>query len=205
MYKLYSAAGSGAFGPHAVLGEAAVAFEIIDIDLGKGEHRAPQFLAINPAGQVPVLILQDGSTMTESAAMMLHLADSHPQAGLLPPPGDPDRAAAYRWMFFGSANLYETELRIEYSDRYTSGDPAPVKQRAGEQLDEAWKRVAQSLGEEPYMLGDMFSVVDIYVAMFSQWHADRAALFSRHPAVRELTERVRQRTALAPIWRAHFG
>ncbi len=75
MYKLYWARASGAMVPQALFEEIGAKYEKIVIDLDQEENRTPEFLAVNPMGQIPVLVLPDGTLMTESAAMVLHIAD----------------------------------------------------------------------------------------------------------------------------------
>ena len=123
----------GGHPPSFVIGAG---YEKIVVDTKQGAHRTPEYLQINPRGQVPALGLPDGSIVTESVAMVLHLADCHPDCGLQPPPGDPARAQLYRWLAFFATNLYEADLRYVYSDRYTtdeSGTPG-VRAMAAEDL-----------------------------------------------------------------------
>ena len=93
-----------------MLSEVGADFQLVEVNLGSDQHYTPEFLAINPRAQVPVLTLPDGTLMTESVAMMMHLADCHPESGLMPGLGKTERAIAYRWLLFGAVNLYETGL-----------------------------------------------------------------------------------------------
>ena len=127
MYKLYWAPGSGAMAPQALFEEIGVAYEKIIIDFEKEEHRSEEFLAVNPLGQIPALILPDGTLMTESAAMMIQICDLHPEAGLAPASGSAKRADFLRWLFFLAANVYPAVLRFYYAERYsTSSAPREV-------------------------------------------------------------------------------
>ena len=112
MYTLHWSPETGSFAPHAALEEAGAEYRLVEVDLQGGAHHSEEFLALNPRAQVPVLTLPDGTVLTESAAMMLHIADCHPEAGLFPPVGSVARARAYRWLLFGVLNLYETDCRI---------------------------------------------------------------------------------------------
>ena len=120
MHTLYWSADTGAFVVQVLLEELGLPYERVVIDTKLGEHRRPEFLALNPLAQVPVLRLPDGTVMTETGAMLLHLCDSRPEAGLFPEPGTPERAAAYRWLFLMATGLYETDLRWYYPERYTA-------------------------------------------------------------------------------------
>ncbi len=85
------------------------------------------YRATNPTGRVPALMLPDGTVMFESAAMLIHLALSHPKAALAPQPGSNRHAAFLQWMVFLSANVYEAVLRIYYSARYSTRGEADVE------------------------------------------------------------------------------
>ena len=120
MYTLYWARETGAMAPQIILEEAGASYERVVLDYEEGEETQTEYLAINPRGQIPALGLPDGSVMTESAAIVLHIAESHPEVGMLPMAGSVERAQVYRWLFYAVANLYETDLRLYYSDRYTA-------------------------------------------------------------------------------------
>src|ERR1700748_3519545 len=100
MFTLYGDLGSGAFSAEAALAEAGAPYAFELVSLEKNEQRQPAFLAINPSGKMPALRLGEGQVVTESAAILLTLADHFPQARLLPPGGSVARALAYRWLAF---------------------------------------------------------------------------------------------------------
>jgi len=207
MYKLYWSKETGALAPQAALEEAGADYEVIVTDTGSGAHRSPEFLALNPRGQVPALILPDNSVMTESAAMMLHIADAFPQANLIPPVNDPARAQVYRWMFFAAVNLYETDLRYYYSERYTTNENGVegVKAAALRDFDKYFDMLEQEIGSGLYLLGDTDSILDIYLTMLAYWHPDVDALFARCPSVKILCDTVKARPAVERVWRQHYG
>ncbi|MEK0083750.1 glutathione S-transferase family protein [Benzoatithermus flavus] len=206
MYELYWSADTGAFAVQAVLEELGQAYERVVVDTREGRHREPGYTKLNPMQQVPSLRLPDGTVITESAAMVLHLCDAHPERGLLPAPGTTERAVAYRWLFWLATGLYETDLRYYYPERYTA-DPAgapAVKQAAHERLDRLVAMAAELLGAGPWVLGERFSAVDIYLFMLVLWHPARAAIFERHPGLGEHARRLRARPAVDRIWALNF-
>ncbi len=207
MYKLYWSAGSGAFAVETTLLEAAAEYERIEIDLDRDEHTAPAFLAVNPRGQVPVLVLPDQTVVTETAAMVLHIADIHPWANLLPPPGDPDRARAYRWLMFAVSNFYETDLRFTYPERFTDepGCAESVRRKAIDEFDRGWDIAEATTRPGPYLLGELFCVTDLYFTMVAHWHPESTRLFERCPRIAGLCDAVRARPAVKQIWNQHFG
>jgi glutathione S-transferase/GST-like protein len=206
MYKLYWARGTGAMAPQIILEEVAANYELAVLDEDKGEEMEAEYLAINPRGQIPALGLPDGSIMTESAAIVLHLADSHAEFGLLPAVGSAERAQVYRWLFYAVANLYETVLRLYYSDRYTADAACAdsVKLSAREYLDRSWDLLEAELADGPYLLGDQYSVIDPYLMMLAQWHEQPETLFARCPKLKLLCDTVQSRPAVQRIWSQHY-
>lgn len=206
MYKLYWSKTTGALAPQAALEEAAAEYEIIVINTQSGAHQSQDFLDLNPRGQVPALMLPNGSIMTESAAMMLHIADAFPQANLILPVGDAKRAQVYRWLFYMVVNLYETDLRYYYAERYTTSEAGVdgVKGAALRDFDNYFNMLEPVIGNGPYFLGDTYSVLDIYLTMVAYWHPHEDALFARCPSLSALCERVKTRPAFDRVWRQHY-
>ena len=205
MYTLYWSADSGAFAVQAVLEELGQPYRREVMSTAAGDHRTPAFLAVNPMAQIPALRLPDGTIVTESGAMVAHLCDAHPEAGLLPAPGTSGRAEAYRWLFWLATGLYEFDLRYYYPDRYTA-DPAgaeAVKAAALARMDHLLAIAETLIGAGPYALGERFSAVDLYLFMLVLWHPDPVAARERHPRLGELVRRVRQRPAVERIWWQH--
>ena len=207
MYTLHWAPGTGAFAPHAALAEVGADYHLVEVDLHANEHHQPEFLALNPRAQVPVLTLPGGDVMTETAAMMMHIADCHPEAGLLPLTGTSGRARAYRWLLFGMLNFYETDCRIVDTHHYSErgSDFEGIRSKAREDMDRSWDQVADAMGDGPFMLGEHFSIVDLCLVMFWQWHPNRASLDKRLPALAPRFEAVRRRPAVDAIWDKNFG
>lgn len=101
---LYGSQGTASLVVHWLLLELGVDFELRQLDFDAREQKSPEYLALNPQGRVPTLLL-DGQVLTESAAIAMHLADLYPQARLAPANGSAERAAYYRWMLFGAYTL----------------------------------------------------------------------------------------------------
>ena len=206
MYKLYWSADTGALAPQIVLEETGIDYQRCEVDIEAGEEMTPGYLAINPRGQVPALVLPDGSVITESAAMLLHLGEAQDDGVLLPATGSSARAQLYRWLFFAASNLYEGVLRLYYSDRYISNPEhaAEVEAAARSFVDNNWALLEDAI-VGPYFLGDQYSVIDPYLLMLSNWHEQPQTLFANNPKLATLCRTVRDRPAVQRIWAQHFS
>jgi len=191
--------------PHALLEEVGARYEKISIDTEKEEHKTAEFLAVNPMGQIPALVLPDGSVMTESGAMLVHISDCHPEAGLAPAPGSSDRAHFLRWLFFLASSVYSTNLNLFYAERYSTDPEAAegIREAAAAELDNQFAILNDALAGRPYLLGERFSAVDIYLWMLARWVPDPEHLLEKAPRVAALADRVQQRPAIARIWPEH--
>ena len=183
--KLYGGTGAGSVAPQAALAHAGTEFEMIFLDLSKEEHKSPEFLAINPRGQVPALVLADGSVVTESAATSLHVADTHPQAELVAGIGTPERAQTYRWMSFIATNVYEAVLGYMYPHYYTTeSDHSGVAAAADQSLTRSWGLLNDALSNGPTLVGDKAGIADIYLTMLFYWHHDMERMHSQFANLR---------------------
>lgn len=199
MHTLYTRPQTGGFAVHAVLQETGIDHELVTIDKSKGDHRTPHFRSISPLGQVPVLGLPDGSTITESAAMCIYLADLAPGSALSPALNSPLRPHYLRWMIFCSANLYDADLRYYYAGRHTTDETAVegIKKAALADMDNLFGIADQALAKNRWLLGETFSTADIYIAMLGYWHPDVPGMLATNANLNRLCEAVKQRPAVA--------
>ena len=206
MYTLYWAPNTGAQVVEAVLVETGAPYRKRLVDLDRDAQHRPEYRAINPLGQIPALELPDGTVITESAAMVLYLADAFPRAGLLPPAGTTARAVALRWLLILAAPYYEADLRHFYPERYTT-DPAGapgVEEAAGRQLDRLMSQLDAALEPGPYLLGDGICAIDLYLFMVALWHPERRAILERWPRIGRHARLLRQRPSLARGWDDYY-
>jgi glutathione S-transferase len=206
MYTLYWAPGCGSFAPHAALVEVGAQFDLIKVDFNSNQHHTPDFLAINPRAQVPVLKLADGTVMTESVAMMMQIADCHLEFALMPNIGESMRAVAYRWLVFSAVNLYEAGCRVSHPQYYTekTSDYDGIRNKSLNDLNEYWAIVEEAIGNGPYLLGEKCSIVDICLLMVAQWHPDKDSLLGKLPKLAALCHATRHRPAVDTIWQLNF-
>ena len=204
-YRLYGDLGSGAFSAEAALAEAGAPYEFELISLERNEQKEPRFLSLNPSGKIPALRLPEGEIVTESAAILLTLADHFPQSGLLPAQAAPARASAYRWLAFMASEIYPFVEIVDYPARF-----APQGAQAEALRDVARNRVRERLLllervlAGPFLLPGGFSLLDIYAAMFSRWSVGSQWRRANLPRLTELAAAVSKRPAIAPVWARHF-
>lgn len=205
MYRLYWEALSGAMLPEVMLEEMGLSYERVPIDMAAGEHRSPEYLAINPAGQVPALALPDGAVIGESAAMALLLGERHPEGGLVPAPGDQDRPRFLHWLLFMATSVYMTFVRVNHPERFTSDpdDAGAVRAAAVDAVDRQFRIVDEAVAGDPWFLPHGYSALDIQLAMLADWYPDRATLHARNPAVARICTAAAARPAFARVLARH--
>jgi glutathione S-transferase len=199
MYKLYGRPGSGSLAVQVALEEIGARYERVWV--GREESDVARFRVVNPAGKVPALILPDGTAMAESAAMLIHLALSHPQSALAPQPGTSRHAVFLQWMVFLSANVYEAALRMYYSKRYSTrgeADAEAIRKQGTDDFCTHLALIGQGLG--PYVLGADYSIADPYLYMLASWYpGERKELFARVPKLEAHAKLVAVRPAVAKV------
>jgi glutathione S-transferase len=186
------------------LQELGVPFEATTVDLRRGEHRRPEFLAINPAGKLPVLV-DDGVVLTESIAIVLHLAEKFPAAGLLPRALG-KRAQAYRWLLFAATELEQPLWRItRHTSLYPEEKRIPAElPLAANDFREAAAVLDAHLDGREFVLGDDVSVADFALAYTLDW-ANELELLKELGHARSYMERMYARPKAAPRIAAAFA
>lgn len=203
-YTLYWAPDTGAFAIHAILEEVGADYRLIRSTRQVTDRAAFGFDAPNPLRQVPVLVLPDGTHMTESAAMVLHLAAAFPDARLMPDAARPAGAVALRWLLFLAVNTYTALLRVHYRGRFVAEATAADAQvaKAREDLDEWLGIVEEALDPGPYLLGQTYTASDLYLAMVAPWHPD-PNWQTRFPRIAQVKDAVHARAAVQTILAEH--
>jgi len=143
MLTLYFCPGASSMAPHIALHEVGAPFESRPISLAKKENREPSFLALNPEGKVPTLLI-DGRPMTEVAAILFYLARRFPAAGLLPPGDIEAEAQVISWMSFIAATIH------------------PARRQGLEHARTVWELAEGRLGKREWAVG-RYSVADIHL------------------------------------------
>ena len=172
MIHLHYLPGSASMAPHLVLEELGLPYQLAKIDKEGGQMNSAAYRKLNPNGLTPVLV--DGDlVLYESAAICLHLADSRPEVGLLPEVGSAGRGHAYKWMSWLSTTVQPALLLYFYPERWTDTPEATAQLKA-----HAETRVMALMGQldaqlashgGPWLLGESFSVPDLYAMMLCRW------------------------------------
>jgi glutathione S-transferase len=191
------------------LEEVGATYEYVEVDVMHGQGREPWFLKINPAGKVPVLD-DDGTIITESAAVCMHLAEKYPESRLLPAPGTVERTQCYKWT---SYILTELEAPLWNIAKHRFGLPKErrvpaVVDTATWEFEVAVKLLAAELGNRPYLVGGSFSIVDILAAHTLLWaksarlHVsfDWLASYLNALTMRDAFARARERAHVLPAF-----
>ena len=172
MLQLHYYPGNASMTPHMVLEELGLPFELKWVDRDHGVHKQPEYLKLNPNGLIPVLV-DDDLVLYETAAICLHLADTHPQGGLAPALGTVARAHFYKWLAWLSNTLQATHMLYWYPERWADDKAGAAKVRAvaeakiGAQLDQLDTELARHGG--PWLLGERYSLLDPYTLMLCRW------------------------------------
>jgi glutathione S-transferase len=172
--QLHYYPGNAAMVPHIVLEELGVSYRPVLVDTARNAHRQPEYLKLNPNGLMPVLV--DGElVLYETAAIVLHLCDTHPQARLAPATGTAERAHFYKWLVWLATTLQTTLIAYFYPDRWVregnAEGAAEVQAQAQAKvialLAQLEELVARSDG--PWLLGEQYSALDPYVFIMCRW------------------------------------
>lgn len=206
-YTVYGAAGSGSVPVEAALTLIGVPYGVIEAVTWEGDHERDKVAPVNPMRQIPALITPDGETITESAAILIWLAEQHPEAALAPEPGDPLRAQFLRWMTFVPASIYSMFWVRDVPSRLGGDDPESQKrisERTAERIAECWAAMEGQLEPGRFLLGPDLTVLDLYVATASRWTPRRERFAEVAPRMAEVMKRVDALPELREFWAERF-
>ncbi|WP_020181388.1 glutathione S-transferase family protein [Methylopila sp. M107] len=153
-----------------LLEETGAPYELVHHDLEAGTHKTPEFLKLNPDGKIPTLIDRgpDGKSevvVTESAAILIHVADCYPEAGLAPTPGSVERGPYLTWIAYASAAIEPAFADV----MFPRAEPAPPVAIGWPTFDAALARVAAGFEPGPWLLGERFTAADLMVGSLLGW------------------------------------
>jgi glutathione S-transferase len=204
MITLYSAPAGSGFVVHWMLLELEATFKVQWINMEAGEHKQPAYLAINPNGLLPSLMIDD-KPMGETAAILMHLTDYFPEKGFARPLGTPERAAYYYWMVY-IANALQPAFRNRFFPHEPGGEDCAdaVKAHSAARIAEIWQRMDTHLAANgPYLLGDKVSTPDFLTTLLMRWSRNfsGAAIATSWPALAKLAGLMKQRPAFKEAYK----
>jgi glutathione S-transferase len=203
MYQLHYFPANANAAPHMLLEELGQKYELVLVDRAKNAQKSEDYLAKNPNGRIPTLV-DNGTSLFEAAAIVLHLVDQHPWAGLAPKVGTPERAKFYQWLTFLTNSLQEELMIWQYPDRLTGTDAAAtdvVKQGAEARASRYLDVIEQHLTTNgPLFLGNQLSAADFYLVMLCRWARPMTNPPRSRPSISRLLDKV---TALPSVRRAY--
>jgi glutathione S-transferase len=190
---LYHAAPSRSSTVLWMLEELGQPYELVVLDLKKGEQREPAYLAVNPMGKVPAVKMTSvaGETIiTEAAAILTYLADEFPAAKLAPAIGDPARATYLRWMFFHGSAFEPAVI-----DHALKREPGSRQMLPYGDYDTTINVLAGALAKGPFLLGDRFTAADVLMGTNLRWTM-QFGIVPRRPEFVAYVDRLKLRPAL---------
>jgi glutathione S-transferase len=201
VYTLYYAPGTASMVVHLALLEIGAPHRLELVDFEKDAQRSPDYLRLNPRGQVPTLVI-DGKPQFESAALLMLLAERHPEAGLAPPPGSALRGDYLQWIVFFANSLGPLYRQWFYPTDLGSGEHPPlVREALRQKIEGAWSLVDEHLAAHgPYMLGEQFSAVDLLALMYMRWSRNMPRPVTAWPALKAYAGRLRARPSWARLY-----
>ena len=202
--KLFYYPSNASMAPHIVLEEIGRPFELILVDRKQNEHKSVDYLRLNPNGLIPVLV--DGEmVLYETAAICLHLADTHLESGMAPKLATPERAQFYKWLMWLTNTLQTALIVYFYPERWVDTDNAPgasqvqahAESKIGTLLDQLESQLRSSDGH--WLLGDQYTILDPYTFMLCRWTRGFAKPAREWPLIGQYLQRMLTRPAIQRV------
>jgi len=196
--KLYYSPGACSLAVNIALHEAGIPFDLERVDnKAKVTKGGENFWDVNPKGVVPVLRLDNGETMTEAAALLQYVADQNPGAGLMPKAGTADYYRVLEWLIF-----IATELHKQFTPLFKDGTPGDYRVIAKDNVLKAFAHVDGKLAGREWLVGDRFSIADIYLFVVSNWARFQDIDIAQWPNLDDFRNRVRARPKVQDAMKA---
>ena len=202
MYKLYYAPGAASLVVHWLLIELNMPHELALVDFSKKEQKSAEYLAINPNGVVPTLLVNN-KPMYEAAAMVVLLSEAKPEAGLIPAANSAKRGEFYQWMFH-LANTLQPPFRMWWYPQEAAGEANSdaAKEAAREKIESVFTNLDAHLAANgPYLLGENLSGADFMLVMLMRWSRGMPKTALDYPHLAKLANLLRAR----PSWKALYA
>ena len=201
MTTLYYSPGAASLSVHWLLIELELPYQLQKVDFASKAQKSPEYLKLNPSGVVPTLVM-GGEALTESGAIVMHLADAHPAARLAPPVGSLERAHFYQWMHY-LANMLQPQFRAWWYPEEPAGAEhvETVKQRAAERATACFETLDAHLAASgPWLLGERLSAADFQLTMLMRWSRNLPRPATDWPALDRLAKAMRARPSFKTLY-----
>ena len=201
MHTLYYSPGAASMAVHWLLIELGIPHELRLVDFAARAQKQPGYLALNPHGVVPTLVV-DGRPCREAAALLLQLADDHPGACFAPAPDSAARVDFLQWMFH-LANVVQPLFRMWWYPHEPAGEghEAAVRAATAPRIEAEWARIdAQLQGQGPYLMGAEPCAADFYLVMLMRWSRNMPRPATDWPQLAELARRMKARPAFRVLY-----
>ena len=198
MYTLYFSPGTASMAVHWLLLELAVPHELVRVDLGGNEQKSSAYLKLNPSGVVPTLIIE-GVPRYECAALLMLLAERHPEAGF--EPAAAARADYLIWTVHFANTLQPAFRAWFYPDEPAGAANADAAKAAARiRIEAVWDRVNAQLVGRTYLLGDAVSALDVYATMLMRWSRNMPKPATAWPEIAAYVARMTARPAFKVLY-----
>jgi len=209
MYTLFGFKGSGSAAVECALEMTGADYRIVEAASWEPGDALAELERVNPLRQIPTLLLPDGTVLTESAAILMHLGFAFPHAGLFSDVPS-ERDLALRGLVYIAANCYSCITVIDYPERFTTAtdEAARLAVRAGatERLHRHWDIFADlyPVAADHYIAGEQPGALDLLAAVVSKWSGTRQHVKESRPAFSALLERIDSHPAVALVFGRHW-
>lgn len=204
---LYGSRGSGSASVEAALEICRIPYRLVRASTWETDSAQAELRRVNPMGQIPTVVLPDGSVLTESAAILIDLG-LHAKPGLLLPADAARRAQNLRGLVFIPANCYSAISIIDYPERWTDADSESGREqlRAGTRarLHKHWEVFADTFTADPFFNGATPGALDLLAAVVSRWSGTRDHVRKHRPAFFDALLRIERHPAVAPVFARHW-
>ena len=204
-YRLLGCQGCGSAIVECAFALAGVPLEYEEVDYSAGSATRERLLAVNPLGQVPALLMPDGSVMTESLAIVHYVNDLVPKAGLVPAKGDADRVPFLRWSTFIVSALYPTWTYGDEPAKWVEDTKGAkqLRESTDEHRRKLWLQV-EEIVKEPYFLGGRMTALDLYVANMTRWRPGVAWFAKNAPKLNAIAQKTSATAKVADVIKRNF-
>jgi GST-like protein len=207
MMTLFSSTGSGAAAVELALEAIGAPYRTVRASSWEPDSALAELERVNPLKQIPTLVLDDGSVLTESAAILIHLGLAHPDAHLLPSDASA-RAQSIRGLVYIAANCYSAISIIDYPERWCASLDEATRQRiiqgTRERLHVHWDIFADQFRATPFFNGQKPGALDFLAVVVSKWAGTRGHVRAARPDFHAALERIESEPGVARVLQRHW-